>query len=146
MLSIIGLAFDLVGAVALTLGLYRHPTPLMLGLSRFPEDVARDEAFGTVGASFLIVGFVLQGLQYVGVTIETTHAENAAAALVTIVAAVVVGWLVFGLVYARVVRREWSWAKANTEAVLAPIRRAPRGRFGWRFWNHEPADRESSRP
>lgn len=59
MLSAIGLALDLVGAVALTLGLYGHSRPTYPGLSRGPEDVAHDRGFAIVGASYLVAGFLL---------------------------------------------------------------------------------------
>jgi hypothetical protein len=133
-LSAVGLAFDLVGAVALTLGLYRHSRYLTPGLARGPDDVAQDAAFGTVGASFLVLGFVLQGLQYFGVTVETSHAWTAAAAGLTILLALLAGWIAFGLIYIAVHRHERNWVDTHRPQVsLPPSRRVAGGRHGWRF-------------
>jgi NhaP-type Na+/H+ or K+/H+ antiporter len=138
MLSAVGLALDLAGAVALTLGLYRHSRYLYPGLARAPDDVAQDAAFGTVGVLFLALGFVLQGLQYVGVTVETSHAWAAASAGVTILLALLVGWLAFGLIYIARYRRERSWVDDSLpEVSLRPSRRVPGGSHGWRFWRHK---------
>lgn len=61
-----------------------------------------------------MLGFLLQGLQYVGWTVKTSDAANAAAAGTTLVVAGVVGWIAYGLVWVLVFRREWAWATANT--------------------------------
>jgi hypothetical protein len=137
-LSAIGLALDLVGAVALTLGLYRHSRYATVGLRRGPEDVAQDAGFGTVGASFLALGFVLQGLQYVGVTVEATSAQTAIAAVMTLLLAVLISYVVYGETWLAVHRRELDWVAKNLPEVnLVPRRHAPSGRFGWRFWDQE---------
>jgi hypothetical protein len=136
-LSAIGLALDLIGAVALTLGLYGHSRPAYIGLSRGPEDVAHDRGFAIVGAFYLALGFLLQGLQYVGVTVEASDAVTAAVAGVVLVAGVVVAWLAFGLIWLATFRRELAWVKTHTEAVLVPAHRTPSGFLGWRFWNQE---------
>jgi hypothetical protein len=137
-LSAIGLALDLVGAVALTLGLYRHSRYSTPGLSRGPDDVAQDAAYGTVGASFLALGFTLQALPYLGVTVDTRPGWAAAAAGATLLLAIVVGWLAYGLIYNAARRRESTWVEGNLPAVsLPPSRRVPAGRLGWRFWNHD---------
>jgi hypothetical protein len=138
MLSAIGLALDLVGAVALTLGLYRHSRYTTVGLRRGPDDVAQDAGYGTVGAVFLALGFVLQGAQYVGVSIEMCPGWAAAAAGATLLVATVVGYLAYGLVYIVAYRRERRWVDNElTEISLPPSRRVPAGRLGWRFWHHE---------
>ena len=138
MLSAIGLTLDLVGAVALTLGLYRHSRYLTPGFRRGPDDVAQDAAYGTLGAVFLALGFMLQGLQYVEVTVEKSPGVTAAVAGLTLLLATVAGWLGYGLVYLARYRRENTWVKANLPAVsLPPSRRVPAGRLGWRFWHHD---------
>ncbi len=71
MLSAIGLALDLVGAVVLVVGLFGHARALYPGWSvRSPDDVAHDHAAGLVGGSFLVSGFVLQSLTYFDVRYE----------------------------------------------------------------------------
>ena len=138
MFSAIGLTLDLVGAIALTLGLYTHSRYLTVGLRRGPDDVAQDAAFGGVGAAFLASGFVLQGLQYVGVTWNACVPQVAAAAGITLVLATIIGWLAFGLIYIEVYRRERIWVDKNlTEVSMPSSRRVPRGRYGWRFWHHK---------
>jgi hypothetical protein len=144
-LSAIGLVLDLVGAVALTLGLFGHSRYTTVGLSRGPADVAHDRAFGIVGAFFLSLGFVLQGLQYVGVQVDTSHAANAVAALAALVLAALIAYVGFGLIYIIACRREEDWVADHLKEIGAsrphtatrPTKRVARGRFGWRFWHHE---------
>jgi hypothetical protein len=52
MFTVIGLSLDVVGAVALAVGLFRAPIPLTLGWLRAPEDAAEDRAYGTSAAYF----------------------------------------------------------------------------------------------
>jgi hypothetical protein len=138
-LSAIGLSLDLVGATMLSLGLYAHSRLTYVGISRGPADVAQDAAFGTVGATLLAAGFVLQALQYVGVTVECTDAAVAMAAVGTIGVALVVSWLGYGLIYIWVHRREEKWVRDHQPQVkLQTTRRVSQGRLGWRFWRHEP--------
>jgi hypothetical protein len=46
-LSLIGLAFDFVGAVTLAVGLFRPPRRALA--TYLPEEAARDASFGAVG-------------------------------------------------------------------------------------------------
>jgi hypothetical protein len=108
------------------------------GLIRGPEDVAQDAAFGTVGATFRVLGFVLQGLQYVGVSVEASHAWTAAAAGLTILLVLLVGWIAFGLIYIAAYRYERAWVDTHRPQVsLPPSRRVAGEPDGWRFWHHD---------
>jgi hypothetical protein len=71
MLPVIGLALDLVGALLLTLGLFRAPQLLYPGWGRSPDEVAEDRAYGTAGAAFLAGGFTLQAMPSLGVSVST---------------------------------------------------------------------------
>jgi hypothetical protein len=53
LLSAIGLTLDLIGAMFLVFGLFRHGNANRQGWERSPEEVARDGAFGVVGGLFL---------------------------------------------------------------------------------------------
>jgi hypothetical protein len=85
-----------------------------------------------------VSGFVLQGLQYVGITVETCPGWAAVAAGLTLVLGVIAGWLIFELVYIPVYRREFAWVNSRASTIrLSPTYRRPVGRFGWKFWHHE---------
>jgi hypothetical protein len=56
----LGLVFDILGALALLLGLFRHPKPLYLGWQYNPPDATKDATYGITGGFFLITGFVGQ--------------------------------------------------------------------------------------
>ena len=56
----VGLVLDMIGALALLLGLFRHPRLLYPGWERSPQDAAKDRAFGITAGVFLITGFAGQ--------------------------------------------------------------------------------------
>jgi hypothetical protein len=55
-ISLVSLALDLVGAVALVLGLFGHAIRLYTGFRRPPEEAAHYAAFATAGLFFLPAG------------------------------------------------------------------------------------------
>jgi hypothetical protein len=59
-LTTLGLVVDVIGAIALLRGLFRHPKPTYVGWNYSPEDAATDHAYGVTGGTFMILGFVGQ--------------------------------------------------------------------------------------
>src|SRR5439155_24508819 len=104
--SAIGLALDLVGAVALVVGLFRPPRPLVPGYVHSPDDAARDAAFGVAGASLLALGFVFQSLPYFGLRWSESHGAAAAASAIALAAGVVYAYLAYGLTFLVVLKRK----------------------------------------
>lgn len=134
MLSAIGLTLDLVGAVALVLGLFGHARALYPGYSvRSPDDVAHDEAFGIVGALFLAFGFFLQSLTYFGIRVDCSVRATTIAASVTLISGSGAACLLYGLLYVPLQRREVRHIRSeNGEAAESyPMRTFRRG---FRFW------------
>jgi hypothetical protein len=86
-LSAIGLALDLVGAVVLVVGLFRPLRPMGYGTAFVygPDDAARDAGFAVAGAPLLALGFFLQSLPYFGVSLECSTWVNAIAAGIALV-------------------------------------------------------------
>jgi hypothetical protein len=132
MLSIIGLSLDIIGAVSLVLGLFGHMQPSTFGGPvRSVEDAAHDAAFGLVGAPLLMAGFVLQSFNYLNVRIAASLTTRLYVGGTTIVAASLVAFLVYGLIYRVVLRAEeryYAQAMSGTE-WNPPPRRFRRLRF-----------------
>ncbi len=130
LLSAIGLSLDVVGAVALVVGIFRPTRPLVTGYAYAPDDAARDSAFGVVGATLLVAGFVLQSLSYFGVSVEcstaTTVGSSIGAPVVAIAYALVAFEATHRLVFDR--RREEGLRKWNMDY---PLNRR-RGLWFWR--------------
>lgn len=133
MLSVVGLALDLIGGAMLALGLFRHPQLLYPGELRSAEEATQDHCFGTVGFLFLASGFVLQALPYLGVHQSTKHGAVLLAGCATLGGGILVAWLSYGLTYfgfyARQRRflfehRDWEIRVVWTPKPL-------------RFWRHE---------
>src|SRR5207248_7576929 len=98
MLSVVGLCLDIIGALALILGLFTHariPTWGDVG-QRTPEDIAHDVGFAIVGGVLLTLGFVFQSLTYLNVSVETTRACTLTAGLATLVGACLFAYVVYG--------------------------------------------------
>jgi hypothetical protein len=140
MLSVVGLCLDVVGALALILGLFTHariPTYAVLG-QRTPEEVAHDVGFAIVGGTLLTLGFVFQSLTYLDVSVETTRACTLAAGLATLVGACLFGYVVYGVGYGIVYERERLYVhRTRPEAgdLLPPFK--PRKRQGFKYWLRE---------
>lgn len=141
MLSVIGLTLDLVGAIALVLGLFGHAMPLTPGHKRSPGDVAHDVSFGIVGALLLSSGFALQSLSYFGVTIDASREANLLAAGVTLLAAAAFAWLLYGVAYLILFAKENRRSMERWQ-IGSPTRREPRL---LRFWLQTP-DRPEEPP
>jgi hypothetical protein len=108
-LFLVGLAFDIAGAVLLAKGLLLTNRQIFWlagtnkGLSHLAvPDRCRNKALGSFGVVYLTIGFVLQGVGYAletkGDQIATGNARFFAAIAVAVVALMVaiVGWLLFG--------------------------------------------------
>jgi hypothetical protein len=135
-----GLALDVIGAVLVTLGLFRHPMPLYPGWSRLPTAAAEDRAYGTTGGSFFVCGFVGQLLSSAGYASHDRTSVFASAGI-TLAAGALVAYVVFGLSYIgwmrytmRYVMREIA-TKPNHEGYDTPWRRS---RKGLKFWHYDP--------
>jgi hypothetical protein len=122
-----GLTCDIVGAVTLTLGLFRHPRPLVPGWASGPNETARDQAFGIAGAALLLLGFVGQLLPDFGVRSDLTHERALVVAGVSLPAAVLLGLTVYSVGLLASYSRARRWAegyKARTGGT---------GGFPWHF-------------
>jgi hypothetical protein len=101
-LSIIGLSLDVVGAVALAVGLFGRVVPSTWGGDvRSPEGVAHDTAFGLIGAPFLIAGFVVQSLYYFDIHWMAPVRERVYAAVITLAVATLAAYVSYGFLYRR---------------------------------------------
>lgn len=134
MFSVIGLALDLVGAVALVIGIFRPPRPTLTGWAYTPDDAAKDAAFGVVGATLLGLGFIAQSLPYFGVTASAGTTGTRVAAAVAFASALAFGYLTYGIAYVIALRRRMQWARARHADMTPQVRWSPRG---WRFWHHD---------
>jgi len=140
MLSAVGLALDLVGAVALVVGLFGHARPTYPELSlRSPDDVAHDGSFGVVGGLFLVSGFVLQSLAYFDVRLDCSRLATVAAAITALLGGGVVAWLLYGLLYVPLQRYEVRHIEKKRDSRIeerADNDTYPKRAFrcGLRFW------------
>jgi hypothetical protein len=139
-LSAIGLALDLVGAIALATGLFRRPRPLYPGWSHSPDDAARDVAYGVTGGTFLALGFVFQSLPYFGVAEHGSDAAALAAALAAVALGAVAAVVLFGVTFLLVLPGEIRYSAAEHDLHL----HVRRQRRGVRFWHQVPAPRPPS--
>jgi hypothetical protein len=135
LLSVVGLALDLVGAVALVIGLFGHSIPLYTGFRRAPTEVAHDGAFGIVGATYLVSGFLLQSLQYVGVSLDCSREATRVAGVVTLLGGSIAAWLAYGTAYLLILDHEKRYCREQLEEPVSLKRVAK----GLRFWNQEHA-------
>lgn len=138
MLSIIGLAFDLVGAVTLVLGLFRPPRPLFVGWAHSPDEAARDAAFGVSGGTLLAFGFTFQSLAYFGVHVHCVLWARIVITAAALIAGIVYTVGVFDLAFLLVYRRERDrlGSKFEKEGITyPPLKREPKG---LRLWRHVP--------
>jgi hypothetical protein len=135
LLPAVGLTFDVVGAVLLTLGLFTHSRGLYPGLVTAPDDVARDAAFGFTGALLLVGGFVLQSFQYFGFAHQHSRCTTITAAVLGLVGSILLAWVVYGLAYIWKFGREVRWVNAQDWEIILPVARRKRNRL--RFWNQE---------
>jgi hypothetical protein len=134
LLSVVGLALDLIGAGALALGLFRGVIRTTWnGYNRSPETAAEDQAYGVVGFLFLAAGFALQALSAFGLG----KVDHACTGIVGGVAALVVGtgsaYVLFGFVYILRFPRLRTQARSEKEDPLRPVHRERRGRRFWTF-------------
>lgn len=134
MLPLIGLVLDLIGAFALTRGLFRHSVPLVTGYRRHPHDAAEDHAYGVVGFIFLASGFTCQALPSLGATWNATACEARLAAIITLVGGSILAYVGWGLAYVVLVRRELRHANAKWPDLAQSATWQPRLR---KFWNHD---------
>jgi hypothetical protein len=130
-LSAIGLALDLVGAIALVRGLFRRPRPLYLGWSVSPDQAASDFAYGVTGGTFLAAGFVLQSLTYFGISVDCSSRAALLAAVATVVLGAVVAVLLYAVTFLVVLPFEIRYSSEKHDLHL----HLRRERKGLRFWN-----------
>ena len=131
LLSAIGLALDLEGAIVLVIGLFRPIRPLFPGWSSPPDDAARDAAFGVAGASLLAIGFVLQSLTYFGVTVVSCSARATAGwEALTLLGGLVYGLTVYEITHRRVFDRQRAYGPRKWQMDYPLDRR--RGLWFWR--------------
>jgi hypothetical protein len=140
-LSVIGLACDLVGATVLARGLFRPASRYFPAFGRSPKLAAEDWAYGIVGALLLAAGFTGQALPALGVIWRGTTSERRDAAAVALGVAVLAAVYGYGLA--------WTWA------FRREVRRANKGygalSYRWRPtllrpWNHDLYDHGELRP
>ena len=131
MWSAIGLALDLVGAVALVLGLFRWPRPLTVGWSHSPDQAAGDVAYAVTGGTFLAAGFVLQSLTYFGVDWNGSDRAALVAALATVVVGALAAFVLYGVTFLIALPFEVRYSRVQHNLNL----RVRRQRKGFRFWN-----------
>jgi hypothetical protein len=132
-LSVIGLALDLVGAVVLAVGLFRPARPTFPGYAYAPDDAARDAAFGVAGATLLGAGVVFQSLPYFGIGPSPCGAwVNAAAWVIALVAGAVYALVAYEITHRLVFdrRRAEGLRKWGSEMDYPVDRR--RGLWFWR--------------
>jgi hypothetical protein len=134
LLPAVGLVLDVVGAVALVVGLFRPPRPLTPGYAYAPDEVARDVAFGTVGATLLVAGFGLQSLQYVGVHVRCSTLTVAVAMVGVLALALAFAWIAYGAIFLVALAHARRYGK-KTFDMDYPLRRERRG---LRFWRQVP--------
>jgi hypothetical protein len=138
MFSVLGLSLDVVGAVALALGLFGQSVPSAYGGNvRGPEDVAHDAGFACVGAPLLFVGFVCQSLQYFGFPGSHSTTVRVIVGLVSLAGATVFAWVAYGLIYHYVYGLETRLLESAVGAGSVWKRRATlmgRLRFRRRSW------------
>ena len=134
MLSLVGLALDLVGAVTLVVGLFRPPRHLTPGWAHSPEEAARDAGFGVAGASLLAAGFALQSLTYFGVSVHCALWARLLVAATALVAGAVYAVGVFDLVFLLAYRVERRRLASQYRYITYPeLKREPKGA---RLWRH----------
>jgi hypothetical protein len=133
-LSAIGLAFDLVGAIALVRGLFRRPRPLTVGWAYSPDQAASDFAYGVTGGTFLATGFVLQALTYFGVSVDGSDRTALLAAVAAVVVGAVVAVLLYAVTFLVVLPFEIRYSIEKLDLHL----HVRRQRKGLRFWNQVP--------
>ena len=132
MLSAIGLAFDLIGAVALVIGLFRPPRPLYLGWSYDPHEAAQNVPYGVTGGTFLVLGFALQSLTYFGWSPDYSDGAVRAAALAALAGGAVAAVVLYGVTYLVALPRQIRYT-ADKHDLHYYVRREPKG---FRFWRH----------
>jgi len=133
MVTVLGLVFGLVGAVALAYGLFAYSKPTLP--HRSPTDYAHDAAAGVVGATFLGIGFFLQALPYMGISHYTRHWVTAVFALVALVVVSSIAFVAYGLLYIAFHAVEARRFAAEYPSTSYDTRRQ---RHGVRFWAQEP--------
>lgn len=135
MVTVLGLVFALVGAAALGCGLFAYAQPAAdRGFHRSPAEYAHDAAFAVVGATFLGVGFFLQALPYMGISHYTRHWVTAVFALVALVVASAIAFVVYGLLFIAFHAVEARRFAAEYPTIPYDARRR---RHGVRFWTQE---------
>jgi hypothetical protein len=130
LLSAIGLSLDVVGAVALVVGLFRPTRPLVTGYAYAPDDAARDSAFGVAGTTLLVAGFVLQSLSYFGVSVKCSTATTVGSSIGALAVAIAYTLVAFEVTHRLVFdrRREEGLRNWNMDY---PLNRR-RGLWFWR--------------
>lgn len=135
-----GLALDMIGAVLLTLGLFRRPLPLFPGWTRSPLEAANDRAYGTTGGALLLMGFLGQLAGAAGFGSRARGSVLFTAAVV-FVAGALLAYAMFGATYVIWFRHAVRWAAAQPWSDSYPhetdLRNWQRTHRGLRFWNHE---------
>jgi hypothetical protein len=129
MFSVIGLALDLVGAITIARGLFRHAERLFPGYGRWPTLAAEDYAYGVTGGLLLALGFFCQALPSLGATWDATAGEARVAALVALAVAILIALIGYGISYAIFLRRELRLVNTekstNHQARWTPTPRRP---------------------
>lgn len=133
MLSVIGLSFDLVGALTLSVGLFGHVRPLLVGWKHSPLDVAHDIAAGLTGGLLLTSGFIIQALPYLGIRPRESHQVIGLVAISTGFVAAVASYLIYGSIYLAVLGHE----RRRVQRLEGGDFRVRRRRRGFRFWAQE---------
>jgi uncharacterized protein with PQ loop repeat len=134
MVTVLGLVCDLVGAIALVLGLFTYAQPLTPGFRRAPTEYAHDAAFGVVGATLLTVGFLLQALPYFGVSHYSRHWVTVVFAAFALAIVSALAFVAYGLLYIAFHAVEARRVAAAYPSISYNVRRQ---RDGVKFWNQE---------
>ena len=120
MLSVIGLALDALGAMALASLLFRGLRRLSPGFGGLPEEAAQDYAAALVGTALLVAGFIVQSLPYLGVRWEGSSGEALGAWFVTLGAGGVCGYALYKGVYCAIHALQRRRARPGPTPVIPP--------------------------
>jgi hypothetical protein len=142
MVTAAGLALDIIGAVLVLAGLFRHPRGTTLGWAHPPRDAAADHAFGATGGLFLVSGFVCQILGIAGLGGPAAPSAIYRTALIAFLFGLVLAYLLFGVIYMLFMMLEVRWVERqpglnHLDAGWEWKRRPRRQKFWLEFWHYE---------
>ena len=134
MLTTIGLVLDIIGAIALVIGLFRHPRPLYPGWNYHPTDAATDHAYGISGGVFLTLGFIGQILGSTGTPHPVPFVRAMVWAAVTMIVGLLLAYVLYGVAFIVSMQRETKWAASHHPDMNdSQWQREPKRLKFWRY-------------